>query len=83
MTRDEHLTWCKRRALDYLRRGRLDLAVGGMGADLAKHRETIKLARTLVMAPGLLCAMNGDAHGVRRWIEDVNNSNLNIWPTSN
>ena len=63
MTRDEHLAWCKQRALEYLDRGELENAVASMASDLGKHPE-------LQREPLLLGAMHaaGDHDGVRRWI---------------
>jgi Tfp pilus assembly protein PilF len=39
MNRDEHLAWCRERALEYLNRGDYQNAVTSMLSDLAKHRE--------------------------------------------
>ena len=66
MTRDEHLAWCKERALAYLEKGELASAVASMGSDLLKHpecRENLGLT-TL----GLHYVLQGDSEGVRRWI---------------
>lgn len=67
MTRDEHLAWCKKRALEYLDRGDLLNAVTSMGSDLQKHPE-LRCNAFLLMA-GALDAQNGDVPAVRRWIE--------------
>lgn len=40
MTRDEHLVWCKRRAMEYVAMGDLPQAFASMGSDLQKHPET-------------------------------------------
>lgn len=43
MTRQEHLDWCKQRALEYLEPGpyfSLDDAMVSMASDLGKHDET-------------------------------------------
>lgn len=40
MTREEHLQWCKERALEYVRRGEINNAITSMGSDLSKHPET-------------------------------------------
>lgn len=40
MTRQEHLDWCKRRALEYVDRGDLKNAYASMCSDLNKHNET-------------------------------------------
>lgn len=53
-TRDEHMEWCKKRALEYVRIGDIDQAFASMGSDLGKHPETqnhpaIKLGMMLLM----------------------------------
>jgi hypothetical protein len=40
MTRDEHMAWCKRRALEYVDMGDLDQAFASMASDVRKHPET-------------------------------------------
>jgi hypothetical protein len=40
VTRDEHLAWCKKRALEYVDAGDLTNAVASMGSDLKKHPDT-------------------------------------------
>ncbi len=40
MNRDEHLTWCKQRALKYVEMNDLIQAYTSMGSDLNKHPET-------------------------------------------
>jgi hypothetical protein len=67
-TREEHLAWCKQRALEYLDRGDLQNAVASMGSDLNKHEET-KSNNQHLFALGILYVMNNDFDGVRRWIE--------------
>jgi hypothetical protein len=37
LTRDEHLAWCKRRALEYVDAGDLTHAVASMASDLKTH----------------------------------------------
>jgi hypothetical protein len=58
MTRDEHLQWCKDRALEYADQGDMVNAVSSMVSDLRKHPETENHvgAQLLVMqaAAGLL-----------------------------
>jgi hypothetical protein len=66
-TREEHLDFCKRRALEYLDAGDLVNAVTSMGSDLDKHPET-RASAELVLLGGMY-ALNQDAAGVRRWIE--------------
>src|SRR6476660_9902729 len=40
LTRDEHLAWCKRRALEYVDAGDLTRAVASMTSDLKTHPDT-------------------------------------------
>ena len=40
MTREEHLQWCKDRALEYVDAGDLNNALVSMLSDLGKHPET-------------------------------------------
>ena len=54
-TRDEHLAWCKQRALEYADRGDTANAVASMMSDLGKHPETenhggIRLLMMMAMA---------------------------------
>ena len=54
-TREEHLTWCKERALEYVDNGELPNAYASMVSDLKKHEETsghvaIDLGIQLMMA---------------------------------
>lgn len=40
MTRQEHLEWCKARALEYVDAGDCSQAIASMMSDLGKHDET-------------------------------------------
>ena len=66
-TRDAHLEWCKDRAREYLDAGELLNAVTSMGSDLGKHPE-LGVSPNLLMAAAMR-AQDGDARGVREWIE--------------
>jgi len=46
MTRQEHLQWCKNRALDYVNAGDLSDALASMLSDLGKHPETAPSAQS-------------------------------------
>lgn len=73
MTRDEHLKWCKNRALEYLQQGNLTNAVASMGSDLGKHADTQSLvANPYLLLLGMQHVLNHDIEGVRRWIEGFN-----------
>lgn len=72
MTRDEHLTWCKRRALEYVNHHKMNEALASMGSDLNKHPETANHPGMLI---GLQMQMNGmlsDQDDMRRFIEGFN-----------
>lgn len=73
-TRDEHLAWCKARALEYLNRPEPDVsgAVGSLIADLGKHTET---AQHFAREMGVLLLMGGHLSTVqqaRDFIEGCN-----------
>lgn len=71
MTRDEHLAWCKTRALEILAGGDRNGAFASMISDLGKHRELVDSARML--APlGMFEVVHGSELGLRRWIEGFN-----------
>ena len=72
MTRTEHVKWCKQRAHEYLGQGDLPQALASMMSDMGKHPETGGPALTALGAIGLHCAMNGDAEGMRRFIDGFN-----------
>lgn len=70
MTREEHLNWCKRRALEYLDRGDLTNAVSSMGSDLGKHAETRPLvSNPYLLLLGMQYVLSYDVAGARTWIE--------------
>jgi hypothetical protein len=68
MEREEHLAWCKERALEYLDRGALADAVASMGSDLSKHAETAAV-NGYIMALGMRYVIDHNTAGVRQWIE--------------
>ena len=54
MTRQEHLEWCKQRALEYVDAGNIGDAWASMVSDLKKHEETsnhraIELGTMMIM----------------------------------
>lgn len=72
MTREEHLDWSKKRALEYVERGDYMNAVTSMMSDLRKHDELkdhigIQLGLGLMMTGAL-----SDTHEVRHFIEGFN-----------
>ena len=67
-TREEHLQWCKDRALSYLNAGSLRDAFASMTSDMNKHEET-KGVNQAVGHLGFLYVLNHDRDGMRRWIK--------------
>lgn len=67
-TRDEHLQWCKDRALEYWREGDLENACCSMLSDLSKHPETAN-NNPYLLALSIILVTNKDHDGVKRWIE--------------
>jgi hypothetical protein len=70
MTREEHLAWCKERALEYLDRGEVRDGFMSMLSDLRKHIELeghigIQLGVGLMLTPGWI----ENEREVRHWIE--------------
>ncbi len=72
MTRQEHLEWCKERALAYLDTGDLLNAITSMMSDLQKHDETKLRPDSPLIQIGLMSVMSGDQEGVRRFIVGFN-----------
>jgi secreted PhoX family phosphatase len=68
MNRDEHLKWCKQRALNYLNDGDLRGAFTSMLSDMEKHEET-KGINAALLALGTMYVQQYDIDGMRRWIE--------------
>jgi hypothetical protein len=66
-TREEHLAWCKQRALEYVETNDLVSAVASMGSDLMQHPETG--CNAFLLRVGTMDAEKGDTRAVRRWIE--------------
>lgn len=61
MTRQEHMDWCKHRALEYVERGDIQQAFASMASDLGKHKETqdhsaIELGMMLMISGNLSTA---------------------------
>ena len=69
-TREEHMIWCKMRALEYVDAGKLDNAVASMGSDLRKHPETDNTPSFLIVL-GVQEIERG-TEAVRRWVNGFN-----------
>lgn len=71
VTRDEHMAWCKRRALEYVEQGDMKNALLSMLSDLSKHEGT-RAALAIAIEIGVPLSINGHlstADDVRRFIE--------------
>jgi hypothetical protein len=55
-TRQEHVQWCKDRAMEYVNDGDLQGAFASMGSDLNKHPET---ANHSAIQLGIMLMMSG------------------------
>ena len=69
MTWDEHLAWCKRRAIEYVDAGNLSHAVANRGSDLKTYPDTDNPALNGLVMIGMMYVTNGDRAAVQRWIE--------------
>lgn len=72
MTRQEHLEWCKQRALEYVDIGDMGQAWASMASDMKKHTETqnhagIELGTMMVLAGHL-----SSPHEMRKFILGFN-----------
>jgi hypothetical protein len=72
VSREDHLAWCKQRALEYVDRGQLQDAFTSLASDLAKHPHT---ANHLGMQLGMemyMAGMLADVGAMRRFIKGFN-----------
>lgn len=72
MTRQEHLDWCKQRALEYVEAGDVNQAFASMGSDLGKHDETKNHA---AIELGMMLLMGGHLNSqekMRKFIQGFN-----------
>lgn len=75
MTREEHMQWCKDRAMEYVRRGDLLEGVTSMMSDMEKHPETKLAPGSILQQLGMMTAMDaqrGDRAAVERYILGFN-----------
>ena len=71
-TREEHLEWCKTRAIEYVDAGDVASAFASMSSDLGKHKET---AGHVGIELGMMEMMVGTMktpEQMRRWITGFN-----------
>lgn len=73
MTRQEHLDWCKKRALEYVKTGDNNQAFTSMCSDLMKHEETRHHETTNRL--GIMMLMAGHlktSKDMEKWINGYN-----------
>lgn len=72
MTRQEHLEWCKQRALEYVDMNDLQQALASMISDLGKHQETANHTGIELMMGLVISGKLNTAHEVRKFINGFN-----------
>jgi hypothetical protein len=72
MTRQQHLDWCKRRALEYVDAGDLQDAFSSMASDLSKHPETVGHTGIELGMLQLMGGMLSTPEQMRQFIEGFN-----------
>jgi len=72
MTRDEHLAWCKQRALEYVDDGDLTGAFASMVSDLGKHVGTAEHVGIQLGAMEMLGGHLSTLERMRHFIEGFN-----------
>ena len=72
MTRAEHLTWCKTRALEYIAQGNVENAYASMTTNLGKHPETAEHPAIQLGMMQMMGGMLKSPHDMKRFIEDFN-----------
>lgn len=71
MNRQEHLDWCKQRALEYLNRNEPMKAWTSFGSDMNKHDETRDHMDLFVGMEMLINGRLGTCEDVRKFIDAV------------
>lgn len=72
MTRDEHLEWCKTRALEYCDDGDLQGAFASFQSDMTKHDETRNHVALSLMNRMMFGGMMKTPGSMRHFIEGFN-----------
>lgn len=72
MNREQHLQWCKDRALEYVATGDMLNAFSSFLSDMSKHKET---ANHLALEMGTMLMLGGhlrDKQSMTNWINGFN-----------
>jgi hypothetical protein len=71
-TREEHLAWCKQRALEYIDRGEIQEGITSMMSDMNKHEETRAPALDKLALMMLMSGQLNSVHEARKFINGYN-----------
>lgn len=72
MDRNEHLQWCKDRALEYVRAGDLTNAIASFQSDMRKHGETANHSALDLMSMMLFGGHLSTAPEIEKFIQGFN-----------
>lgn len=72
MTREEHLAWCKKRALEYVEQGEIENAWASMVSDMNKHPKTKNHIGIELGSIQLMSGMIKTPDQMRHFIEGFN-----------
>lgn len=73
VTRQEHLNWCKQRAMEYVNAGDLQQGFTSMCSDLMKHEDTKHHASTNQLGMSLLLGGHLSTKAeMTKWIQGYN-----------
>ena len=72
LTIEEHVAWCKQRALEYVEKGDLNEAFASMASDLGKHPGTVNHAGIQLGLLLLVGGHLGSASEMQKFIEGFN-----------
>lgn len=72
MTRNEHMQWCKKRALEYCNIGDAQQAMTSMFSDLGKHKETENHIGIQLGVMGMMMGQYNTPEKAKKFIEGFN-----------
>lgn len=72
MNREEHLNWCKKRALEYVNDGNYKDAIISMLSDLKKHPDTENHSGAVI---GVMLMINGNLSDIKSVTDFINGFN--------
>ena len=72
ITRQEHLLWCKKRALEYVEAGDNGQAFASMASDLRKHPDTENHPGIQLGMMQMICGLLNTPAEMRKFIEGFN-----------